>query len=199
MEPATFLELCDQVGLRIRRQETHLPDSLEPGLRHLATGASYLDLMYAFRVSHNMISLIVHDTCKAIVAEYLLEVLLCPINPDEGQPVTELVKFLWVNVGAEGGASDAQLFNNCQLKDYIERKNLGLPDPAPLPGDTKNMPYFIIGDETFALRTWLMKPYSRRNMTHEERIFNYQISSARRIMENAFGILANHFAACCQC
>jgi hypothetical protein len=38
-----------------------------------------------------------------------------------------------------------------------------------------------------------MKPYASRNLTHEQRIFNYRLSRAHRIVENAFGILANRF------
>ncbi len=55
------------------------------------------------------------------------------------------------------------------------------------------MPFFIIGDNAFPLRTWLMKHFSLRNMEMDERIFNYHLSCARRVSENAFGIMANHW------
>ena len=46
----------------------------------------------------------------------------------------------------------------------------------PLPNDDRSMPYFIIGDDVFPLRTWLMKPFSRRSLPDAKRIFNYRLS-----------------------
>jgi len=48
----------------------------------------------------------------------------------------------------------------------------------------------LIGDEEFALKTYLMKPFPRRQSRNNERLdtYNYRLCRARRVVENAFGI-----------
>ena len=100
-------------------------------------------------------------------------------------------KFRWVDAGTAGSFSDAQIFNASQLKRRIEDGRIGFPDPAPITQGGRDVLYFILTDDAFSLKIWLMKPYGRRMLTREERIANYRISRGRRVVENAFGILVS--------
>lgn len=62
-----------------------------------------------------------------------------------------------------------------------------------MPGTDIEMPYMFVVDEAYPLRTDLMKPYPSRHLTLDQRIYNYRLSRARRVTENAFGILANRW------
>ena len=53
--------------------------------------------------------------------------------------------------------------------------------------------FVVVGDDGFPLKKYLMKPYPHQGLSREKRILNYRLSRARRIVENAFGILANRF------
>lgn len=101
--------------------------------------------------------------------------------------------FRWIQVGDVGSSSDGQIWNHCELRQSLDDGILGIPDPEPLPTDDEDTPFFIIADDAFAMKTYLMKPFSRRGLTHDETVFNYRLSRARRVVENAFGILSNRF------
>ena len=100
-------------------------------------------------------------------------------------------KFRWADVGTAGSCSDAQIFNICHLKRKIDDGSIGFPDPAPITQGGRDVPYFILEDDAFALKIWLMKPCGRRMLTREERIANYRISRGRRVVENALNPMPN--------
>lgn len=102
-------------------------------------------------------------------------------------------KFIWVEAGANGSCSDAQIWNESQLLLKIQENKLQIPQPEPIVEGEMEIPYFLLGDDAFAMKTYLLKPHSKKKLTKPERIFNYRLSRGRRIVENAFGILANRF------
>lgn len=55
-------------------------------------------------------------------------------------------------------SSDAGVFSSTPLRPALEEKMVGLPEPETLPRDDRPMPYFLIGDDVFPLRPWVMKP-----------------------------------------
>ena len=96
--------------------------------------------------------------------------------------------FTIVDIGSYGKDNDAHIFNNSKVGQAFLSNEMNLPAPSNHAGHL--LPYVAIGDETFGLKTWLMKPYSGRNLANEYAIFNYRLSRCRRTIENAFGILA---------
>ena len=70
---------------------------------------------------------------------------------------------------------------------------MNVPKPATLDDKITTVPYVTVADDAFPLKSYIMKPFGSRNLSSEQRIFNYRLSRARRIVENAFGILASRF------
>lgn len=102
--------------------------------------------------------------------------------------------FLYINVGAQGTASDGGVFAACSLKKDLDAGKLHLPPLQPLPGGTKPMPHVIVADDAFALSQNVMKPYPGvHEETSPEIIFNQRMSRARTRVEQVFGIVSSRF------
>lgn len=102
-------------------------------------------------------------------------------------------QFLYCDIGCNGRVSDGGVFRSCSLNEAMEKRTINFPDPKPAPGDERPVNFYIVADEAFPLRENLMKPFAQRSLDPEKRVFNYRLSRARRVVENAFGILANRF------
>lgn len=89
--------------------------------------------------------------------------------------------FRYIDVGSFGRNADGGIFQRCSLYPVLENGSL-----IPYEG-------FLVGDDAFPLKPYLLKPFSGNNLSYEEKVFNYRLSRARRIVENGFGILASRF------
>ena len=111
-------------------------------------------------------------------------ILLAVVGPE--------YEFLYAEVGMNGRNSDGGAWAQSPLKMALEDNTLNIPKPTPL-SDGMDIPYVLVGDDAFPLSHYMMKPYPQKNLCSDKRIFNYRLSRARRISENAFGILANRW------
>ena len=102
-------------------------------------------------------------------------------------------RFLYVDVGNYGRVSDGGVFNNSSLSKALASNSLCIPTAETVWGLEKKVPYVVVADDAFALKPNIMKPYGKRGLTMEQRVFNYRLSRARRVVENAFGILSQRF------
>ena len=65
---------------------------------------------------------------------------------------------------------------------------------GPFKQERKKFSYFFIGDEAFPLSENLLKVYPGQHPKgSKERIFNYRICRARRVVENVFGLASSVF------
>lgn len=90
--------------------------------------------------------------------------------------------FRYIDVGQDDRANDSTVFKNSTLKIALEQNLLNWSKGG-----------LCVGDDAFCLTTYCLKPFSYRGLTVEERVFNYRLLRARRVVENAFGILASRF------
>ena len=93
------------------------------------------------------------------------------------------------DVGQYGINNDSGVLIHSNMGGYFEDHSDNIPQPESVEGcDFDLLSYFFVGDEMFPLKTWLMRPYPGK-LAEQERVFNYRLSRARRVIENCSGIL----------
>lgn len=102
-------------------------------------------------------------------------------------------EFMYIHTGINGSVSDGGVITHTSLYNKLMTDKLHLPPSCTLQGTNISVPYTFLGDSAFGINRHIMKPYPFKNITHEKRIFNYRLSRARRVVENAFGISAARF------
>jgi hypothetical protein len=85
------------------------------------------------------------------------------------------------------------VFSSTQFFRKLQEKALKIPESEQLQSTEDKIPFVFVADDAFPLMENLMKPCSRNNLNNEQLIFNFRLSRIRRIVENAFGIMASRF------
>lgn len=111
-------------------------------------------------------------------------VLMAIVGPD--------YKFLCVDIGGYGKNSDGGILEMSHMGQRFEHNSMNVPNPIHLPGQNEPCPHVLVGDEAFALKPYLMRPFPYRQSRGNRQLENYntRLSGARMVVENAFGILA---------
>ena len=113
--------------------------------------------------------------------------------------------FTFIDVGNYGSNADGTVFSKSTFRQLYLSHQLDIPVPKPLPNAHQlgNIPHVIVADEAFPLKPNIMRPYPRsknaRRLSHPKQIYNDRLSRAHRIVENAFGILAQRWRCFNRC
>ena len=103
-------------------------------------------------------------------------------------------KFTYSDIGAYGKQSDGGVFSASSLGLAFAAPNnqLSLAEDSVIDGADHlgPVPYVIVADEAFPLQRHMMRPFPGKSSTLEQDAYNYRHSRARRVVENAFGILS---------
>ena len=88
--------------------------------------------------------------------------------------------FTLFSLGHYGSNNDSEVLAKSKIGEMIGVRELDIPAPSTyITCDFDPLSYFLVGDEIFPLKTWLMRPYPSK-LTKKQRIFYGCLSQARR-------------------
>lgn len=99
-------------------------------------------------------------------------------------------EFIYVDVGKQGRISDGGVFDATSFGHQLKNGTLNLPQADKT---EENLNFVFVADDAFPLHDHILKPFPQKNLTKDKRIYNYRISRARNVVENAFGLIATVF------
>ena len=102
--------------------------------------------------------------------------------------------FTDIYTGWPGRIHDACVFSNSGQYSKAESGSLLSNCAQSLSG--VSAPCFLVGDHTYPLRPWLMKPFINTGCTPQQQCFNNRLSKSRVVVEHAFGRLKGGGGAC---
>lgn len=105
-------------------------------------------------------------------------------------------RFIYADIGSYGRQSDGGIYANSSLGRALCHPHvLNIPKDRLLESaeNLGPMPFVVIGDEAFPLQKHVMRPFPGKMANGGQQTYNYRHSRARRIVENAFGMLTSRW------
>ena len=68
-------------------------------------------------------------------------------------------RFICVDIGGYGKNSDGGIFDSSNMGQRFEAGLMNIPKDKPLPGQNESCSPVLIGDEAFAFKPYLMRPF----------------------------------------
>ncbi|XP_068135055.1 uncharacterized protein [Hyperolius riggenbachi] len=99
-------------------------------------------------------------------------------------------EFIMVDVGKNGKFSDGSVIEQTHFYEKLRENQLRLPG---IDETLEGLNFVFVADEAFSLDDHILRPFSQNSYSKEKKVFNYRLSRARRVAENAFGLLSNRF------
>nr|XP_022911217.1 protein ANTAGONIST OF LIKE HETEROCHROMATIN PROTEIN 1-like isoform X2 [Onthophagus taurus] len=219
MSKEQFEFVHDIIKNKIQKKSTQFRDPISTRerlavcLRFLATGNSFRSIAFNYRLGFSTVRKIVAEVCDAIWETLGSTVFPTPTE-ENWKKVAERFNLLWNFPNCIGAIDGKHINIRCPINGgssfYNYKGNHSIVLLALVDAEYKFIsidvgfygrnsdengeaqPYVIVGDEAFPLKSYLLRPYSKHYLTNNEpnKIFNYRLSRARRVVENAFGILA---------
>ena len=101
--------------------------------------------------------------------------------------------FTMVDVGQYCSNIDTGVVINSEMGQNFEESSFDLPEPESLEGfPVGQLPYYLVGDDIFPLKLWLMQPYHGQ-LSEEKMVFSCRLYRARLTIENTFSILVSRW------
>lgn len=107
--------------------------------------------------------------------------------------VNDNFEFIYLSVSSHSRANDSGIWESSDFNSKIQSNALNIPMDYNVHGSKSKLPYVFIGDKSFPLRNNLLRPFALRVLPYDEKVFNYRLARARRVFDNAFGVLTNRF------
>ena len=106
--------------------------------------------------------------------------------------------FTDICIGWPGSVHDARVLANSCIYKKASQKQILCGKEINVHGT--RVPTFLVGDSAYPLSTWLMKPFPHSShLTASQKSYDYHLSRARIVVENAFGKLKARWQRLMKC